>query len=109
MPAGVVVRHSINLGPGAALQTGLQFARLDKRAGLFVCFDADGQHRCSDAAAMVERMHKGDLDVLIGSRFLGTADGMPTGRRAVLKLGSLFERLTFEGCRSRTGTTACGS
>jgi polyprenyl-phospho-N-acetylgalactosaminyl synthase len=89
-----VVRHSVNLGAGAALQTGVQYALLDHRAQLFVCFDADGQHRAADAAAMVDRMRAGDLDILIGSRFLGAADGMPASRRVVLRLGRMFERVT---------------
>ena len=89
-----LVRHAVNLGAGAALQTGLQYALLDHGARLFVCFDADGQHRAVDAAAMVDRMRAGDLDILIGSRFLGSAEHMPRGRRAVLRWGRRFERVT---------------
>jgi polyprenyl-phospho-N-acetylgalactosaminyl synthase len=90
----VVVRHAVNLGAGAALQTGLQFALLDHAASYFVCFDGDGQHRTKDAAAMVARLRTTDLDVLIGSRFLGSANGMPTTRRFLLKLARIFERFT---------------
>jgi glycosyltransferase involved in cell wall biosynthesis len=89
-----VVRHSVNLGAGAALQTGLTYALMDHAAAFFVCFDADGQHRVADAAAMVERLRREDLDILIGSRFLGTATGMPVSRRIVLRLARLFERVT---------------
>lgn len=89
-----VVRHSVNLGAGAALQTGLQYALLDRQAAYFLCFDADGQHRVADAVAMMERMRQGDVDVLVGSRFLGSADGMPLQRRVVLTLGRAFERLS---------------
>jgi glycosyltransferase involved in cell wall biosynthesis len=89
-----VVRHSINLGAGAALQTGLQYALLDHSARLFVCFDADGQHRAADAAAMVECVRTSDVEVLIGSRFLGRTKDMPPLRGAVLRGGRLFERFT---------------
>lgn len=89
-----VVRHAVNLGAGAALQTGIRFALLDPGARYFLCFDADGQHRVRDAAAMVERMRREELDVLIGSRFLGSSSGMPGLRRAVLRAGRLFERLS---------------
>lgn len=89
-----VVRHAVNLGPGAALQTGLQYALSNPNAELFVCFDADGQHRVEDALAMVARMRGERLDALVGSRFLGTAQGMPRLRRVVLRMASLFERLT---------------
>ena len=89
-----VVRHAVNLGAGAALQTGLQYALLDHSAGYFLCFDADGQHRVNDAASMVDRMRVEPLDILIGSRFLGRAENMPSSRKALLKAGRVFERLT---------------
>lgn len=89
-----VVRHSVNLGAGAALQTGLQYGLLDHGAQYFVCFDADGQHRTADAAAMVDRFRVGDVDILIGSRFLGAAEGMSLSRRVLLRAATLFERVT---------------
>lgn len=88
-----LVRHTINLGAGAALQTGLQYALLDQRARYFLCFDADGQHRPEDAAAMTARIRSENLDILIGSRFLGSAAGIPAGRKTLLKLARTFERL----------------
>jgi len=90
----VVVRHAINLGGGAALQTGIEFALLDPNAKYFVCFDADGQHRAQDALSMVERLRRGEEDILIGSRFLGSAQGMPRHRRLLLQVARVFERLT---------------
>ena len=89
-----VVRHAINLGSGAALQTGIEFALLDPNAQYFVCFDADGQHRPEDAVSMVERLRRGEEDILIGSRFLGSSAGMPRSRRIVLRVARVFERLT---------------
>lgn len=89
-----VVRHGINLGAGAALQTGLEFALLDPGANYFLCFDADGQHRVSDAAAMVQRLRTEPLDVIMGSRFLGTANNIPRTRRFLLKLARQFEGVT---------------
>ena len=90
-----VVRHAVNLGAGAALQTGLQYALLDQGANLFVCFDADGQHSVADAMAMVERMGSDDLDILIGSRFMGAAAvGMSSHRRVLLRMARSFERVT---------------
>jgi polyprenyl-phospho-N-acetylgalactosaminyl synthase len=90
----VVVRHAINLGGGAALQTGVEFALLDPQAKYFVCFDADGQHRPEDALSMVQRLRRGEEDILIGSRFLGSSAGMPRSRRILLRVARVFERLT---------------
>ncbi len=89
-----LVRHPINLGAGAAYQTGIEFALRDPGAELFVTFDADGQHRVEDAVAMVEYLRGVDTEVLIGSRFLGSAEGMTRSRRALLRAATVFERVT---------------
>jgi glycosyltransferase involved in cell wall biosynthesis len=66
-----LVRHPVNLGQGAALQTGLTYALQRPGARYFVTFDADGQHRPEDAARMVEVARSENADVVLGSRFLG--------------------------------------
>ena len=60
-----LVRHPVNLGQGAALQTGLSYARAQPGAQYFVTFDADGQHRVTDAAAMIELARSGVADVVL--------------------------------------------
>jgi glycosyltransferase involved in cell wall biosynthesis len=89
----VVLRHPFNLGQGAALQTGVTYA-LDCGADLIVTFDADGQHRIDDVPGMIERLRGVQADVVLGSRFLGRAEGLPWLRRIVLKLAVLFTRVT---------------
>ncbi|WP_425450758.1 glycosyltransferase family 2 protein [Xylanimonas oleitrophica] len=64
-----VVVHPINLGQGAALQTGLAYA-LGRGAAYVVTFDADGQHRIEDAVSMVDRAKGEGLAIVFGSRFL---------------------------------------
>ena len=71
-----LVRHPINLGQGAAIQTGIEYARSQPGATMFATFDADGQHRVKDVAAMIDRLSVGDVDVVIGTRF-----GRPVGSR----------------------------
>jgi glycosyltransferase involved in cell wall biosynthesis len=88
-----VVRHPINLGQGAALQTGIAFA-LSKGAQFIVTFDADGQHQTSDIPKMWATMQAAQADVVCGSRFLGTSTGMPASRRLLLKAAVLFQRIT---------------
>jgi len=89
----VVLRHPLNLGQGAALETGIRYA-LSRGAEYIVTFDADGQHRVSDIAVLLDRQHETGTDVVVGSRFLGAAHGMPPLRRIVLKLAVAFMRLT---------------
>lgn len=69
----VVLRHPFNLGYGAALQTGYKYA-LRSGASLLVQLDADGQHDPADARALVEPIERDELDVVIGSRFLGAGE-----------------------------------
>jgi polyprenyl-phospho-N-acetylgalactosaminyl synthase len=80
-----LVRHPLNLGQGAALQTGIRYALQRPGSRYFVTFDADGQHRVEDAVAMVEIARNG-ADVVLGSRFLGSdAQTVPPLRRLVLR------------------------
>jgi glycosyltransferase involved in cell wall biosynthesis len=85
-----LVRHPVNLGQGAALQTGLEYAVRDPAAKYFVTFDGDGQHRISDAVAMVEELKKGEYDVILGSRFLSHQESLPSLKRALLKAATRF-------------------
>lgn len=88
-----VVRHPVNLGQGAALQTGLDFA-LERGAEIIVTFDADGQHRSSDIPALIAPLQAGAADFALGSRFIGRALNMPPSRWMLLKAALLFTRLT---------------
>lgn len=88
----VVVRHPINLGQGAALRTGLDYALGDPGADFFVTFDSDGQHQVSDALAMVKRLDGEPLDIVVGSRFLDDRTRPGALKKIVLKLAIAFER-----------------
>lgn len=66
----LLVRHPVNLGQGAALQTGIETALLLPHVRYFVTFDSDGQHDTADADAMVARLRADEADVVLGSRFL---------------------------------------
>jgi glycosyltransferase involved in cell wall biosynthesis len=94
-PAGgaEVVRHPINLGQGAALQTGFDWA-LSRGAEVIVTFDGDGQHRITDVPRLVAALAANDADYALGSRFLGGSRGMPASRRAMLKAAVVFSRMT---------------
>jgi glycosyltransferase involved in cell wall biosynthesis len=88
-----VIRHPINLGQGAALQTGISFA-LAQGAGAIVTFDADGQHRVSDIGRLIEHLRRNGADFVLGSRFLGETVKLPPSRRWLLWAATVFTRLT---------------
>jgi glycosyltransferase involved in cell wall biosynthesis len=90
--ATYALRHVINRGQGAALQTGIEFA-LARGAQYVVTFDADGQHCVDDLPAMIAPIHRGACEITLGSRFLGKAQNLPASRRRMLRMGVLFTRV----------------
>jgi glycosyltransferase involved in cell wall biosynthesis len=89
-----VVRHPLNLGQGAALQTGFAYTLADTSMRYVVTFDADGQHQVSDAAAMVERLRAGEADVVFGSRFLDERSKPSLAKKVVLRAAVGYTNLT---------------
>ena len=81
----IVVRHPVNLGQGAALQTGFSYVLEKTNADYIVTFDADGQHSTTDAAAMVAAARDEDLAVVLGSRFLEGPSPVGWLKRVVLR------------------------
>jgi glycosyltransferase involved in cell wall biosynthesis len=88
-----VLRHPVNLGQGAALQTGIEYA-LREGADFIVTFDADGQHRAGDIAALFAALVAHQAHFALGSRFLGGSVALPPARRLLLKAATWFTRLT---------------
>lgn len=88
-----LIEHPINIGQGAALQTGIEFAR-QLPVDYFVTFDADGQHRIKDVLKMMDEIRKGEYDIIMGSRFLGETIGMNISKLITLKTAILFSNMT---------------
>jgi glycosyltransferase involved in cell wall biosynthesis len=88
-----VVVHPVNVGQGAAIQTGLDYA-LAKGAQYICTLDGDGQHDAADLPRMIAALEANAADFALGSRFLGHSLAMPPGRRALLRAATLFTRLT---------------
>ncbi len=90
-----LVNHPVNLGQGAALQTGVEFARQQPGAQFFVTFDADGQHQVKDVVAMLERLRSEDVDIITGTRFAGQENSqVPWLKRLVLRTVVLLSPTT---------------
>lgn len=92
-----VIRHKKNLGQGGALRSGINQA-LKEDADIILTFDGDGQHRAADIKKMVKPIIDGNVDVTLGSRFLGGAPGLPWYKWITLK-GSVWVERVLLGIR----------
>lgn len=91
-----VIKHPINLGQGGSLQTGIEYAKL-LGADVIVTFDADGQHAAHEILPMVEWLKQNNVEIVLGSRFLGDVLNLPKSRRLTLKLAIKFTQWTGGG------------
>ncbi len=82
----IVLRHLVNLGKGAALKTGCDYAA-ENNAGFIIAIDADAQHNPEDIPRFLESL-KGH-DIVLGYRRLNRK--MPF----VLKFGNWFINKTI--------------
>ena len=87
-----VLSHPINLGAGAATQTGVEFA-LDQGADIIVTLDGDNQHFPEDIPKLITALQEKAVDVVIGSRFLHRNDEIPSVRRLYNKIGNIITTL----------------
>jgi glycosyltransferase involved in cell wall biosynthesis len=97
-----LLKHSINLGQGAALQTGMEYAK-KIAAEIVVHFDSDGQHNADDIEKIIAPILAGTGDVVIGSRFLKSQkipnnSKMPIVKKVVLQFAKLVQ-FVFTGVR----------
>jgi glycosyltransferase involved in cell wall biosynthesis len=90
----VVVRHPVNLGQGAALQTGFEYALTHASMRWVVTFDADGQHQVSDVLEMLDKARTERLDVVFGSRFLDDRTDAGLLKKLVLRMAVGYTNLT---------------
>jgi glycosyltransferase involved in cell wall biosynthesis len=81
-----VVTLPCNLGYGGAVQAGFKYA-LARGFRFVLQLDADGQHDPASAAALLAPVLAGEVEVAIGSRFLGQAHyPIPALRRLGMRL-----------------------
>lgn len=88
----ILVRHRLNRGLGAALQTGFA-AALRLGADVVVTLDADLQHNPSEIVIFLQAIKDG-ADVVIGSRMIKSA-GMPWHRILANTIGNLVTLILF--------------
>ncbi len=89
----IVLRHEVNRGQGASLQTGNEYA-LAHGVSAVVHFDADGQFNPVDIAKAFAVMKDKNIEVVLGSRFLDNRSKMPwTKKYIVLPVARLINHL----------------
>lgn len=63
----IAIKHSVNLGKGAALITGCD-AAVRLKADIIICLDADGQHNPESIPQFAQTMTEQQLDIVFGMR-----------------------------------------
>lgn len=91
----VVLKHCINLGQGAALQTGFEYSK-KFNPKVVITYDADGQFEAKEIPKIIKPILDRETDVVLGSRFLGKTVNMSLIRKYILKLGILFTLIFSE-------------
>jgi glycosyltransferase involved in cell wall biosynthesis len=76
----VVVRHQINQGKAASVNTGFNYVRQLKPSAV-VMLDGDGQHCADDIPAVLEPILNDDADIVIGTRFKEVKSDIPAYRQ----------------------------
>lgn len=90
----ISVMHVINLGQGAALQTGFKLAH-QCDALVVITMDADGQHRSEDLLMLIDPILANKADFVMGSRFMGQyADEGGARHFGIVIFSSLFSFLS---------------
>ena len=88
-----VIAHPMNLGQGAALQTGITWAKRKGDLDYLITFDGDGQHKVEDVVDMLRYARRRDLAIVFGSRFLDKRTKPDLAKRIVLKVAVLITRV----------------
>lgn len=76
----IVLKHEKNLGKGAALRTGFQYA-MENDADVIVTLDGDMQHDPLEIPRFLEKIREEKVGIVVGSRFLEKIKRMPLQRR----------------------------
>jgi len=79
----IVLRHVINRGQGAALETGNQYA-LKHGANIVIHFDADGQFLFNEIQEIAKPIIEENYDIVFGSRFLEKKTNMPFFKKNII-------------------------
>ncbi len=90
-----VLKHIINRGQGAALQTGNNYA-LKKGADVIVHFDGDNQFKAEEIPEVISPILLGQAEAVLGSRFLEKKSDIPKIKKnIILPLARTINKVFF--------------
>lgn len=91
----IALRHLVNRGQGAALQTGNQYA-LSRGADIIIHFDADNQFQASEIPELLRPILEGKAEAVTGSRFLSKKSKLPKLKEyVIMPLARFVNRVFF--------------
>ncbi|MCL4385656.1 MAG: glycosyltransferase family 2 protein [Actinobacteria bacterium] len=89
-----LIKHPVNMGPGAAIKTGIDYALL-KNAKIMITFDADGQHLAKDIPNLISPIINNQAEITLGNRFINNMSNVPVFKKIILKLGAFLMFLMY--------------
>lgn len=90
-----VLRHPINLGQGASLQTGNEYA-IQQGADIIIHFDADGQFLAEEIKKVINPIIEENADIVFGSRFLEIKSDIPRFKKnIIMPMAKIFNYVFF--------------
>ena len=90
----IIIKHAQNFGQGAALQSGMSFAKLNPNFEFFVTFDSDGQHQVLNIEHVLTPLVKDEADIVFGTRFQDELTKFTFLKRLVLKIAIKYTQLS---------------
>ncbi len=87
-----LIKHKINLGKGAAMKTGADYA-FSKGADAVIFMDGDNQHKSEDVKKFIEILETGKCDAVFGARNFNYS--VPLIRYMGNKVVSILLRILF--------------
>ena len=91
------IQHCVNIGQGAAIDSGLSYFLNQTNLEFIITFDGDGQNEAKDADLMIKHAKLFNLSAVLGSRFKNKkySISIPFLKKITLKLARIYEQLLF--------------
>ena len=99
-----ILKHPINRGAGAAIQTGISHAN-HEAFQYAILMDSDGQHLAKDIDNLYKKMLETEADIIIGNRFSTSENSVPKHRIVYNQIANIFTNIF---CKNNYSDTQSG-